>query len=104
MTLLLLDTNAYLRFAKRIKPLLGVAFGAKKYTLTVLSIVEEEFHRSVRLQERFPWFDDDPLAGERLAKQVRLSATEREQLMMRFERCSRPGRSTRFSSESFMQP
>ncbi|KAA0086079.1 hypothetical protein [Trinickia soli] len=78
MTLLLLDTNAYLRFAKRIKPLLGVPFGAKKYHLTVLSIVEDEFRRSLRLQERFPWFGGNDLAEERLATRVRLSDDEKE--------------------------
>ena len=36
MTLVLLDTNTYLRLAKRIRPLLGVKFGQKDYVLTVL--------------------------------------------------------------------
>ena len=46
MTLVLLDTNAYLRLAKRIKPLLGVRFGQKDYVLTILKDVEHEVHRS----------------------------------------------------------
>ena len=58
MTLVLLDTNAYLRLAKRIKPLLGIRFGQKGYVLTILKDVEDEVHRSARLQEYFPWFDD----------------------------------------------
>lgn len=77
MTLLLLDTNAYLRFARRIKPLLGLPFGAKNYHLTILPIVEQEFSRSLRLQERFPWFDGPELVVERLAKRVRLSRDEK---------------------------
>jgi len=36
LTLLLLDTCAYLRLARRVKPLLGVEFGQKRYVLTVL--------------------------------------------------------------------
>ena len=78
-TLVLLDTNAYLRLAKRIRPLLGVPFGQKGYVLTILADVEDEVHASGRLRYRFPWFDADPaLVQERLAKRMRLSAEERE--------------------------
>ena len=80
MTLILLDTNAYLRLAKRIKPLLGVSFGQKGYVLTILKDVEDEVHTSARLQELFPWFDNSPLKEERLAKRVRFSADEKAQL------------------------
>ncbi len=80
MTLVLLDTNAYLRLAKRIKPLLGVRFGQKDYVLTILKDVEHEVHRSARLQKYFPWFDDPPLQQERLAKRVRLSQDEKAQI------------------------
>ncbi|GGC84696.1 hypothetical protein [Undibacterium terreum] len=80
MTLVLLDTNAYLRLAKRISPMLGVPFGQKSYALTILKDVEEEVHRSPKLQAKFPWFDAAPVVAERLAKQVRLSATERAEL------------------------
>lgn len=76
-TLVLLDTNAYLRLAKRIRPMLGVAFGQKRYVLTILKDVEEEVHRSGALMFKFPWFDGEDLAKERDAKQVRLSADER---------------------------
>lgn len=80
-TLVLLDTNAYLRLAKRIRPLLGVPFGQKGYVLTILVDVEDEVQASGRLRYRFPWFDADPaLVQERLAKRMRLSADEREQL------------------------
>lgn len=81
MTLALLDTNAYLRLAKRIKPMLGVKFGQKEYVLTVLKVVEDEVHRSSRLRFLYPWFDDDELAAERLAKQIRLSKDEKAQLL-----------------------
>ncbi len=80
-TLVLLDTNAYLRLAKRIRPLLGVPFGQKGYVLTILADVEDEVHASGRLRYRFPWFDADPaLVQERMAKRMRLSAAEREQI------------------------
>ncbi len=80
MTLVLLDTNAYLRLAKRIKPLLGVSFGQKGYVLTILKDVEDEVSASARLKEHFPGFDDLPLEQERLAKRVRLSAAEKAQI------------------------
>ncbi len=80
MTLVLLDTNAYLRLAKRIRPLLGVPFGQKGYVLTILKNVEDEVHRSVRLRERFPWFDDPQFQEERVAKRVRLSKEEKAQI------------------------
>ncbi len=80
MTLVLLDTNAYLRLAKRIKPLLGAPFGQKGYVLTILKDVESEVHASARLKERFPWFDDPPLKQERVAKRVRLSQAEKAQI------------------------
>lgn len=80
MTLVLLDTNGYLRLAKRIRPLLGVPFGQKRYELTILKDVEEEVHRSARLRERFPWFDDPQFERERLARRVRLSGDEKAQI------------------------
>ena len=76
MTLVLLDTNAYLRLAKRIKPLLGVEFGQKHYLLTILKDVENEVHRNPRLKFHYPWFDDPSFAKERLAKRFRLSKDE----------------------------
>lgn len=80
MTLVLLDTNAYLRLAKRIRPLLGVEFGQKQYVLTVLKQVEDEICKSPRLQHLFPWFSDIGLNCERKAKQVRLNKKERTQV------------------------
>lgn len=80
MTLVLLDTNAYLRLAKRIRPLLGVPFGQKRYVLTVLKDVEDEVRRSPRLAFRFPWFEDEDLGRERLAARVRLTADEQRLL------------------------
>lgn len=73
MTLVLLDTNAYLRLAKRVRPMLGVSFGAKGYVLTVLKDVEDEVHRNPILRFKFPWFDEQVLANERLAARARLT-------------------------------
>lgn len=73
----LLDTNAYLRLAKRVRPMLGVPFGTKEYSLTILTDVETEVHRSPALKFKFPWFDDQVLVNERLATRVRLKREEK---------------------------
>lgn len=80
MTLVLLDTNAYLRLAKRIRPLLGVEFGQKQYIVTVLKQVEDEVFKSPRLLFLYPWFTDTDLNNERMAKGVRLSKVESSQI------------------------
>lgn len=76
MILVLLDTNSYLRLAKRVRPAVGVKFGIKEYVLTVHKTTEDEVHRNPRLRSKFPWFDDADYANERLYKQVRLSPQE----------------------------
>lgn len=80
MTLVLLDTNTYLRLAKRIRPLLGVKFGQKDYVLTVLKDVEDEVRRNRTLRSRFPWFDDEAFGAERDSAQIRLNAAEKTAL------------------------
>ena len=77
MTLVLLDTNAYLRLAKRVRPAIGIKFGQKNYVLTIHKSVEDEIHRNPRLRASYPWFDGQEFAEERLAKQVRLSDEEK---------------------------
>lgn len=80
MTLVLLDTNAYLRLAKRVRPMLGKMFGEKEYVITILKDVEDEVKRNSALGFKYPWFDELPLAAERLAARVRLSAEEHKKL------------------------
>ena len=82
MTLVLLDTNAYLRLAKRVRPLLGKKFGQKDYVLTILPEVVDEVHRSPRLRHNYPWFDATDLATERLAHAPRLSAQDKATLVV----------------------
>lgn len=81
MTLALLDTNTYLRLAKRVRPLLGVKFGQKHYVLTVLKDVEDEVRRSRKLQFKFPWFDNEEFGAERDAAQLRLKPDEKQRLI-----------------------
>jgi len=80
LTLVLLDTNAYLRLAKRIRPLLGEPFGQKGYVLTILKEVEDEVSRNSRLRFHFTWFNNTDIASERCAKRVRPVVTESRNL------------------------
>jgi len=80
LTLVLLDTNAYLRLAKRIKPMLGVTFGQKGYVITILNDVEDEVRRSSTLQFKYPWFNNPMFAAERLSQTIKLSRGEKAQL------------------------
>lgn len=81
MTRLLLDTCAYLRLARRVKPLLGIAFGQKQYVLTILPDVENEVLRSGRLRHLFPWFStDEGAAAERLSQAIRLNRQGQQEL------------------------
>ena len=80
-TLVLLDTNAYLRLANRVIPLLGIPFGQKHYVIYVLNDVAAEVTRSPKLRFRYPWFDGNlAVATERRSNQVRLSSEESAQL------------------------
>lgn len=81
-TQVLLDTNTYLRLAKRIRPAVGREFGQVPYVLVILKAVEDEVHRSARLRFLNPWFDEPEFAQERLAKQTRLSAAEKQDLKL----------------------
>lgn len=81
-TQVLLDTNTYLRLAKRIHPAVGRKFGQVPYVLVVLKDVEEEVHRSARLRFLNPWFDEPEFVDERMAKQTRLSEAEKQELKL----------------------
>jgi hypothetical protein len=79
-TEVLLDTNTYLRLAKRIRPAVGRQFGQIPYVLIILKAVEDEVHQSSKLRFRNPWFDEPEFAQERMAKQVRLSTADKAQI------------------------
>lgn len=81
-TEVLLDTNTYLRLAKRIRPAVGRQFGQVPYVVVILKAVEDEVHRSPRLKFHNPWFDEPEFAQERLAKQKRLSADDRSAMTL----------------------
>jgi predicted nuclease of predicted toxin-antitoxin system len=81
-TEVLLDTNTYLRLAKRIRPAVGRQFGQVPYVVVILKAVEEEVHRNPKLQFKNPWFDEPEFAQERMAKQTRLSSAEKQDMKL----------------------
>lgn len=81
-TEVLLDTNIYLRLAKRIRPAVGRQFGQVPYVLVILKAVEDEVHRSPKLRFKNPWFDEPEFAQERMAKQTRLGEPERLEMKL----------------------
>ena len=81
-TEVLLDTNTYLRLAKRIRPAVGREFGQVPYVVVILKAVEEEVHRSAKLLFKNPWFDEPEFAEERIAKQTRLSAADKQEMKL----------------------
>lgn len=81
-TEVLLDTNTYLRLAKRLRPAVGRQFGQVPYVLVILKAVEEEVHRSPKLKFHNPWFDEPDFVQERLAKQKRLSNEDKSAMIL----------------------
>ena len=75
---ILVDTNAYLRLARTIRPLLFVPFGDNEYCLYILPELNAEL-AGRKLQSKFPWVDDEeftenrkhfPLVGKKQAKSI----------------------------------
>lgn len=80
-TKLLLDTNAYLRLAYSIHPLLFVSFGKEKYTLYVIKDFQKEFDRQSRLKRKFPWVNKPKFAKNR-SKFLTFSKKDKEQIKL----------------------
>ncbi|WP_407829532.1 PIN domain-containing protein [Shewanella algae] len=61
---ILVDTNAYLRLAKTIRPLLFVPFGDDDYCLYILPELNDELSNR-KLQSKFPWTEEDEFIENR---------------------------------------
>lgn len=61
---ILVDTNAYLRLAKTIRPLLFAPFGDNPYCLYILPELNKEL-QSQRLQTAFYWVNEDEFVKNR---------------------------------------
>ena len=78
-TKILLDTNAYLRLAQTIHPLLFVPFGEKEYTLYVIKEFQREFNRQKRLTRNFPWVNLKEFKENR-SKSISLSNEDKKNI------------------------
>jgi protein-arginine kinase len=76
-TKILLDTNAYLRLAQTIHPLLFVPFGDNDYTLYVIKEFHKEFNRAKRLTRNFPWVNLKEFKENR-SKSISLSKEDKK--------------------------
>lgn len=61
---ILVDTNAYLRLAKTIRPLLFVPFGDNEFCLYILPELNQELANR-KLQSKFPWVEEDEFSENR---------------------------------------
>ena len=61
---ILVDTNAYLRLAKTVRPLLFSSFGEKKYCLYIIPELNDELSNR-RLNSKFPWVNEEEYAENR---------------------------------------
>ena len=76
-----LDTNAYLRLAEVLHPLLKLTFGQPQARLRTIPDVHDEFKRSVRLQTHFSWAMGQKFYEDRKASFPRISVATRKQIV-----------------------
>ena len=79
--LILLDSNAYLRLAVSIHPLLGQRFGLDEQETNVIRVIEKldlEYARNPRLKSKFHWVKDAPYVENR--QQERLHIAPKQQI------------------------
>lgn len=76
---ILLDTNAYLRLAQSIHPLLFEPFGEENYTLYVIDDFQKEFERNHRLKEKFYWVNQ-PEYIENRKKKIKISKQDKKDI------------------------
>jgi len=76
---ILLDTNAYLRLAQSINPLLFVSFGEENYTLYMIDDFQKEFNRSQRLKDKFYWVNE-PKYVENRKKKIKISKQDKKDI------------------------
>jgi hypothetical protein len=76
----LVDSVSYFRLAYCIRPLLRGSFGsAPPYTLHVLSVLDDEFNKSDRLQHKFGWVGDPAFKNDRAAKRYKIGKKKVEE-------------------------
>lgn len=80
---ILVDTNAYLRLAKTIRPLLFMSFGEQDYCLYILPELNDEL-KNRRLQTKFAWIEESEYQENR-RHTVTISKKQRRSIEQTFE-------------------
>lgn len=77
---ILLDSNAYLRIADSVHPLLGERFGEQGHVLYLIPEFQKEFNKSQRLKNKFGWVNQPEYIENRkhLLKRTREQAKQIE--------------------------
>jgi hypothetical protein len=81
--LILLDSNAYLRLANSIHPLLGQRFGQSEQELNVLRVIEKldlEYAKNQRLKYKFHWVKDTPYSENRQKERLRITPKQQKEV------------------------
>jgi hypothetical protein len=81
--LILLDSNAYLRLAVSIHPLLGQRFGRDKEEQNVIRVIQkldQEYDKNPRLKNKFHWVKDDPYAENRRAERLNIASKQQQEV------------------------
>lgn len=80
---ILVDTNAYLRLARTIRPLLFVPFGNKEYCLYILPELNDELKTS-KLQNKFNWVNEQEFVENR-AFFPKISKTQKSSIKQTYD-------------------
>ncbi len=85
----LLDSNAYLRLAYSLHPLL---FDEENLCLYVINEFEDEYKRCQRLQNKFEWVMDEDYSGNRIYEQIEITKDEKKKIKLAFSFIDAQGR------------
>jgi hypothetical protein len=81
--MILLDTNAYLRLADTLHPLLNNSFCTEDVTLFLIPEFQIEFDRSSRLKNKFGWVNQPEYVDNRRAK-IKILDYQRKQIRLTY--------------------
>ena len=94
---ILLDSNAYFRLARSIRPLLDTEFGGvERFALYVIEDLAAEYGRSTRLKNKFSWLQDDEYVANR-KRPLSMSRADKKSVGQAFDFISNHVRSERLS-------
>lgn len=80
---ILLDSNAYLRLANSLHPLLAESFGEENYTLYLIPEFQKEFDKNPRLINKFGWVNQ-PEYVENRKYCIRITKSQKEQIKLTY--------------------